>query len=147
MTHCSYELANLQSGAVYSVEVATVSDVDQDPPAVILLNNPPFTVFTPGPVATISVQVIASSHISVSWSPPNGSLNYHSLLQVWRYDLSIVLGNTVVTSSVFAAGVSQVSYGIGENGFIVDTLYTVEISANNAAGQGAVSSFAFTIPG
>ena len=148
ITHCSYELAYLQSGANYSVEVATVSDVDQDPLAVISLNNPPFTVFTPGPVAMLTVQIIASNHIRVSWSPPIGSVNYHSLLQIMNYELYIVLGNTeVIIMSVFPSGISQVAYGIGANGLMMDTSYTAEISARNEAGHGAVSSFTFTIPG
>ncbi len=65
-----------------------------------------------------------------------------------NYELYIVLGNTeVIIMSVFPSGISQVAYGIGANGLMMDTSYTAEISVRNEAGQGAVSSFIFTIPG
>lgn len=132
----SYIISNLESARNYTLIVATRTDVPQDPTANITMPLEPFTLSPPGPVTNIVLDATRTL-IEVTWSPPEGSINYHSLLTIVSYRIEIVLADDLSTKIVdedVSADVLVMEYS-SNDGVLPGTAYNVDVSARNAVGK------------
>ncbi len=146
----SYELTGLESGAMYSVEIASISDVEEDPAASITVTNPVFTIFTPDPVSNLGINITTQAVI-VSWGLPPGSENYSSLLQITNFTLIVLRireDTTVTVHAVIPLSSDRRDFALTVGVHIdVGTEYRADVHASNAAGTGQVASTNTFIPG